>query len=526
MIPHSKQSNERQLLRPQVNRAPQRRASDFPDSRVSGTAEMGSVIALVLRRRWPILITFLLVFGAAVAYTIFKPPVYEAEMRIRLSGQSEPMAANLDVPAAEVEILKSHSLLEELARKTGKGPKGVEELEDGIKASPLTGTNLIQVKYRDGEAAEAARVLNTLGALYVAKQKQLSQRPATASLYTEKLKQVEGEWAAAQEELEALRQEASTPMLNEQRQSTQRRGSELDSGIEEARSQISESRDKLAAINAQLSAQPASVESGRRTAASTGLVDGLKNQLMQLEAQRTEMLTKYDPGYRTVKQTETQIAAVKASLEREQNFKVVERTESLNPLYQSLAAERLRLEANLAGLRARDTALSAAVSRVRGKSEQLEGFAVRLEDLSRKAKLAEESYMLFLKKEQEAQAADLAAGIGGMRASILEPAEAPMSPVRNHRSFVLALGFLAGCFFAAAVSIVIEYASFAAPHAIAAARIVQSAPIRVPLAGPGDAVAFYRKRLDSPVVAPRSLQQRPEANGEIARGEVVESESN
>ncbi len=520
MTPQStNQPSDRQLLRPQVNKAPQRRASDYAEMRVSGTAELGAVIALVLRQKWPMLIMFLLVFGSAVAYTIFKPPVYEAEMRIRLSGQGEATTANLDVAAGEVEILKSHSLLEELARKTGKGAKAVEEFDDAIKASPLTGTNLIQVKYRNGDAVESARVLNTLGELYVAKQKQLSQRPATAALYAGKLKQVESEWAAAQEELESLRKEASTPMLAEQRQSTVRRGSDLDSGIEEVRSQISENRDRLAAIQTQLAAQPAAVESGRRTAASSGLVDGLKTQLMQLETQRSEMLTKYDPSYRSVKQTEKQIATVREALDREQNFRVVERSESLNPLHQSLAAEKLRLEANLAGLRARDVALSAAAGRVKGKSEQLEGFAVRLEDLSRKAKLAEDTYMLFLKKEQEAQAADLAGGIGGMRASILEAAAIPMSPTRNHRSFVLALGFLAACFFAAAISIVIEYARFAAPHAIAAARIVQSAPIRVPLAGPGDAAAFYRKRLESPMVATRSLTLRADVEPEVIESE-------
>lgn len=510
MIPHPNQPNERQMLRPQVTKGPMRRSSDYAEMRISGTAEMGSVIALVIRRRWPILLTFLLVFGSAVAYTIFKPPVYEAEMRIRLAGQGEQPSANLDVAAAEVEILKSRSLLEDLARKTGKGAKAVEELDDAIKASPLTGTNLIQVKYRSATAVDSAKVLNTLGDLYVAKQKQLNQRPATAALYTDKLKQVEGEWASAQEDLEALRKQASTPMLNEQRQSTVRRAGDLDSSIEEARSQISESRDKLAAINAQLGAQPAAVESNRRTATSTGLVEGLKSQLMQLETQRAEMLTKYDPAYRSVKQTEKQIASVKEALEREQSFRVVERTESLNPLHQSLAAEKLRLEASLAGLRARDAALSAAASRVKGKSAQLEEFAVRLDDLSHKAKLAEDTYMLFLKKEQEAQAVDLAAGIGGMRASILEAAAIPMAPVRNHRGFVLALGFLAACFFAAAISIVIEYASYAAPHAIAAARIVQSAPIRVPLAGPGDAAAFYRKRLESPMVATRTVAVRTE----------------
>ena len=103
---NTNQPGDRQLLRPQVNKAPQRRASDYAEMRVSGTAELGSVIALVLRQKWPMLITFLLVFGSAVAYTIFKPPVYEAEMRIRLSGQGEATTTNLDVAAGEVEILK------------------------------------------------------------------------------------------------------------------------------------------------------------------------------------------------------------------------------------------------------------------------------------------------------------------------------------------------------------------------------------------------------------------------------------
>ncbi|WP_238326020.1 GumC family protein [Bryobacter aggregatus] len=479
------------------SRGAQHRRTDSQDLRVAGTAEVGTILALILRRRWPILLTFLGVFGSAVGYTFFKPPLYEAEMRIRLSGQPETAGTpNHDSGVAEVEILKSRSVLEELARKTGMGAKGVETLENDIKATGLTGTNLIQVKYRDRSAENSARILNLLGEIYLSKQKQLNQHPATATLYTAKLQEVEAQWAAAQEELDLLRQESSTPMLLEQRQSAVRRGSDLESGLEEVRSQIAEARDKLAAIQAQLAQQPSAIESNRRTAASTGLVEGLKSQLLQLEVQRTDLLSKYDPSNRNVKQLEKQIATVKEMLEREQSFRVVERTESLNPLHQSLSAEKLRLESSLAGLRAREVALTGAASRVRGASAQMEEFSIRLEELTRKAKIAEDTYLLFLKKEQEAQAADLAAGISGMQASILEAAAVPLAPVSNHRSFVLALGFLAACFFAAAASLITEYVVYALPHAIAAARIVQSAPIRVPLAGPGDAAAFHRKRLD------------------------------
>jgi polysaccharide biosynthesis transport protein len=491
-----------------------RRSSDFAQFRVPGTAQMGTVLALIMRQRWPIVLTFLAVMSVTLAYTFLKPPAYEASLRIRLSGQNDQQPSAVDYATAEVEILKGRTLAEQLARQAGLLPanadakqaaKVIEAFDERLKVVSLTGTNLIDVKYRDAKPQDASRILNLFGNLYLQKHEQVHERPATAGLFQDKLKQAEAELNAAREELNLFREASATPLLNEQRQASVRREAELQAAIEQTRGELSETKDRLDAVAAQLATQPAQIESARRNAASGSLADSLKAQLVQLQNQRAELVTKYDSSYKLVKQIDTQIATTRDALAKEQSFRVVERTEGLNPLHQSLAAEKLRLEATLAGVRARHSTLQNAFDKMHGKSAQLEEFAAQADELERKVKLAEETYTVFLKRSQEAEVTDLASRSAGLRASILEPAATPLAPVKNHRSFILALGFLVACFLAASVSVTVEYLGMAMPHAVAAARIVQASQIKIPLASPADAVALNRHRAE--IAQPRVMKR-------------------
>jgi uncharacterized protein involved in exopolysaccharide biosynthesis len=512
------QTSEKRLLRPTpgtiTTSQPSRRSSDFAQYRVPGTAQMGTILALLMRQRWPIVLTFAAVMAATLAYTFFKPPVYEAELRVRLSGQNDQQPSTVDYATAEVELLKGRTLAEEVAKQAKLLPpnadakqaaKILEDFDSRLKVVSLTGTNLIDIKYRDGKPEDAARILNLFGKLYLAKHEQVHARPTTSVLFTEKIKEAEAALNAAREELELFREASATPLLNEQRQTSVRREAELQAAIEQARGDLSETQDRLQAVQSQLQAQPAEIESARRAASSGMIADTLKTQLIQLQNQRAELLTKYDPSYKLVRQVDSQIATTREALAREQSFRVVERTEGLNPLHQNLAAEKLRLEATLAGIRARLNTLQATKDRMHGKSAQLEEFASQAEVLERKVREAEENHSLFLKRSQEAEAADLAARSAGLRASILEPAATPIAPVKNHRMFILALGFLVACFLAASVSVAVEYFSMAMPHAIAAARIVQASQIKIPLASPADAVALNRQRAE--LAAPRVIKR-------------------
>lgn len=511
-----------------------RRSSDIAESRVPGTSELGTILALIVRQKWPILITFMLIMGATVGYTLFKPPVYESTLRLRLSGNSEQDLKNIEWNVAEVELLKSRGVLEQVARESGLVPKGasprdaakiMEALEEGAKATALTGTNLIELRYKDRDAKQAAKILNLWAATYMKKHDQLNQRPETAQLYEERRKQAENHWRQSREEVDALRAESQTPMIAEQRQTVARRRADLEAGLEEVRVQLSESRERLEAVKAQLNSQPAAVESAKRVASSSGLADTLKSQLLSLETQRAELLTRYDPSYRSVKQIDQQIASARQALEKEQVQRVVERTESLNPMHQSLIADKLKLEASLAGLKARFSGLQSAVERIESKTFRIDDYSQKIEEAERRAKLAEDEYQLFLKRQQEAEATDLSNKVAGIRAMVLEPAVEPIAPVRNHRGFVLALGLLAACFCSAAVSIAVDYLRLAIPHAINAARIVQSAPVRVPLATPAHAIAVRRAQGLSPkpaMVRDYSQPVDPDPNQPVSAPESKE----
>jgi hypothetical protein len=178
--------------------------------------------------------------------------------------------------------------------------------------------------------------------------------------------------------------------------------------------------------------------------------------LVELQNRRTQLLTKFRPDDRFVREVDQQIKHTSEALDKATNMTSVEQSSDLNPLRQTLEAELARARLEQAGQAARREDLSRQVAQYQGVLAHLEQATNEHAALQRQTKDAEDNYQLYSKKQEEARIAD---ELDQKKITNVAIAEAPVVqrlPIRPNRPLILALGLFLAFFISIAFVLAAE----------------------------------------------------------------------
>ncbi|MDI6839424.1 MAG: polysaccharide biosynthesis tyrosine autokinase [bacterium] len=148
----------------------------------------------IFRRRFKIVIlTFVVVTVVSSVYTRRQNPVYEAVTRVKVieSATSQELLTALiaynpaDVMASEVQMIKSHIVMEEAARRLGlikaeSTPLEVEHavarLQGAVSAEQVKSTNIIEIKALSSDPEVATQIVNAVAYAYKGKRTEEKRR--------------------------------------------------------------------------------------------------------------------------------------------------------------------------------------------------------------------------------------------------------------------------------------------------------------------------------------------------------------
>jgi uncharacterized protein involved in exopolysaccharide biosynthesis len=165
---------------------------------------------------------------------------------------------------------------------------------------------------------------------------------------------------------------------------------------------------------------------------------------MTLELKRTELLTKYQPTYPLVQEVDKQLADTQASIAAEEAKPIKEETTDRNPTYAWINEELAKAKAEHSALEARATAQQAIVATYETQARDLEQKGLVEQDLLRNIKTDEESYLLYLRKREQARMTEALDRTHIVNVVVAEPPAVPTLP-SNSRLLVFLLGmFIAG----------------------------------------------------------------------------------
>jgi uncharacterized protein involved in exopolysaccharide biosynthesis len=452
--------------------------------RQEGLQSIGGLWSALKRRRRVFFFALGLVAVLFAAFILLLPANYRAEARLFItrsrvdapltSDRSAATPVRSDVTeeevSSEMELLKSRELLAQIVDAGLAGPIApsdanwpgqrellLRQLEKDLKVAPVRKTTIISVQYAAKDATQAANVVNRISDLYLEKHMAIHRNRETSEFFTKQAAYYQNELKQAEKELQDFEQQNQSSLLELQKEAALRRGNDVEAIVEDTNSQIRDAEDRERELMRQLSALSPTVNAQNRSARNEPLIEHLKSLLVELNNKRTELLGKYDPGYRLVQEVDHQIRDTNAALEKEMNPQVVDRVDTLNPVRQGIESELLRTSSVIAGLKAKEHTVATNHRQYRSKQQALAGLTTRNEDLHRRVKIAEENYLLYQKRQEEARIAEALDRQKFLNVSVVERGAPPALPADRHRLLIALLGLLVAALISIAAALTADH---------------------------------------------------------------------
>jgi uncharacterized protein involved in exopolysaccharide biosynthesis len=319
---------------------------------------------------------------------------------------------------------------------------------------------------------------------YIALRARVYESPKAVAFFDEQSQAAQARLEKAERALEAYSSQAGvfvmgssgdSQALAAEKEATLRRVAELERQLVEADVLVRQQAERVAALEVQLAQEPARL---RTVQGQDPTTEEFERALVALQLKRDALVQDFTPDNRQVRDIEDQIRATQERLQAaEQRVAGINRTE-INPVHQTLRGQLLAARAELGGTRARHASLQAQVASHRRQLEELGQKGLTADSLWREARAAEEAYLLYQKKHEEAR---ITAAMDQQRivnVSIAQPAQRPLTPVGPNKRMNLMLGLLLGAFGGLVLAFIIEYFD----HSFTTGRDVE-ARLGIPLLG-------------------------------------------
>ena len=437
---------------------------------------MRDVLLIVFRQRRLLLVSFVATFLAVLLYGLFTPS-YQAQMKVLVRrGRIDPVVTSTPTQPplfreevteeelnSEVELLRDEQILHQVVQTAGLDSehrswfwesakdnqevhlaRAVERMANRLKVVPVRKTALIAVTYASSDPAQAAQVLNTLASAYLERHLLVRRPSGEFNFFEQQVVQSRRGLEEAASRLIQFTRDRNVVSAGLERDMSLQKLSEADANNRQTHVAISETIKRIRSLEWTLKSLPERTTTQLRSSDNPQLLEKMKSKLLELELKRTELLTKFEPSFRLVQEVDQQIAETKISLAAEHLAPVREETTEKDPNHEWAKAELVKSQVELSALEARATAMSKVLTAYRDSAHHLGDDAIQQDELARNLKAAEDKYLLYVNKREEARIADALDQGGILNVTIAEQPRVPALRARSEWSFGLLGILLAG----------------------------------------------------------------------------------
>ncbi|MFC2144408.1 GumC family protein [Acidobacteriota bacterium] len=454
--------------------------SDFQQGFEDGTGQhsLRDLLTVVFKRRRLILLVVIVVVAIVMLATLAAPRSYRvsATLLVNEARAEMPIAPAASQPLfvnqvseqdlnSEIEILRGRQLIEEVVEAVGEnesvskkkgwiargkgrlklllggGPQLsrfdslVIHLQEYVEISPVRKSNVIKIAYQSEDPEWATRVVGTLTDRYLERRAERYQSPQTVVFFEEQMREAQVRLNESENALERYVNEESITMVDgsdgsdslaAQKDMVMQRLAGLETELGAAEVEFQSQRRQMTSLQEMIRREPERLESSSRLNQDAASEE-IERALESLRLQRDALLQDFKPDSRHVRDINTQIEMAEERLAQIRGEMGVSGTES-NPVYLQVKGELLRTEAALEGIDARVASLKAHVLAYRKELDDLNGKAFDVESLRRDAQTAEEDYLLYRKKHEEARISAAMDQEKFINVTVAQPAQIPLKP--------------------------------------------------------------------------------------------------
>jgi uncharacterized protein involved in exopolysaccharide biosynthesis len=446
-------------------------------------------LAMVLfRQRRAFVWVSLLVFGVAVFYAVAGAR-YQAHMKIlvRPGRADAPVSAQENAPLdltrlaiseedlnSEVELLRDDEVLRKVVRENGLGgrdwlhflrlnegkdqrvERAARRLAKRLKVESVKKTNLIAVSYASDDPGRAAKVLRSVADAYLAKHMTVHRPGGEVHFFEQETEESRQHLEEAKAKLLQFTQSHGVVEASQERDLALQKLSDIDASYRQTQIDLAETQQRVGELESELSRMPERTTTQVHTADNPELLKALKASLLDLQLKRTELLTKFVPTHRLVQEVDQQIAQAQGAIAAETSAPVRDETTDKNSHYEWAKSELERAGVQMKALTARAQATVGQETAYRTMAWRFGEDAITQEDLQNTERAAEENYLLYLKKQEQARMADALDQRGIVNVAIAEEPVAPALPLWSTWA-VLAVGLTAAGVAGSGAAFAVDY---------------------------------------------------------------------
>lgn len=239
--------------------------------------------------------------------------------------------------------------------------------------------------------------------------------------------------------------------LDEQKRVLIARISDLQSTASKTDAQISGTQQEAASIQSQMSQTPERIQKETRQEQNLALQQ-LKPQVMQLRAERAELLTRYQPTSERIKEIDAKLASEEKILDNEDHLEVNEQLTDVNPVWITMQTDLKTAAASAASAKATRDELEKQIGDANQQLAALVTNGVELQRLQRQATSDSDAYQAYVRKTEEARASEELNSNKILNVSVAQPPIDPIVPTFPSVPFNLAVGLMLAVLFGAAAA--------------------------------------------------------------------------
>jgi len=399
---------------------------------------------------------------------------YEANMKVlvRRGRADAPVSATEDAPIdltrmaiteeelnSEVELLRDDEVLRKVVEQTGTGrdwfhflrlgegnaervERGARRLARKLQVETVKKTNLIAISYAADDPRVAAKVLQAVANVYLEKHMEVHRPVGELHFFEQQTGESRRQLEQSQQKLLNFTSGHAVVAAAQQRDLALQKLSEVDASYRQTRVELAETQQRVWELSDLLTKLPERTTTQVRITDNPQLQEALKSSLLDLQLKRTQLLTKFEPSHRLVQEVDEQIAQNEATIAAENASPLRDETTDKSVHYEWAKSELQSSQVQLKALQAREAATSTQEAAYQAMARQLGEDAITQDDLVSTEKAAEDSYLLYVKKQEEARMDDALDERGIVNVAIAEHPVAPALPVWSAWT-VLAIGLAA-----------------------------------------------------------------------------------
>lgn len=452
-------------------------------------------IELVGRRRQVFVEVAVVTMAVVLAATFLWPPVYRSSAKILVqdnraqllvspaldgnsSGQATAVAGNVTEEDlnSERELLGSDYLIEQalsgLPRRTGSSwqhafglvgltlntpeifydalhqtpsanplAQWAHHVSHHLSASVIKRSDLIDLSFTAHDPRWSQTFLKRLIAKYLEFHSTLSHDPQAEHFFRAQAKLLAGRLHASEEQLKGYQLQTGISNLHEQKQALINRISGLQDDSSKNAAALAAARKRGTLLASLAQRTPVMIPKEVKVVPNTAL-QAIKPQVLQLRAERADLLTRYQPTSERIQEIDAKLAAADKILHREDHLQLEERSTDLNPERVQIDTERQQAEADVAALGASQSALQKQIADAQSQLDQLLTDGVQLQRLERHVEADKQAYMSYLRRGEEARVAGALNSNKILNVSVAEPPSLPSAPIYPIIPLNLGVGLL------------------------------------------------------------------------------------